>query len=177
MASRKNAIPLSLISPASRQLQSSPGQVSTASRPATQRSRPIQSSMGTHRSSPASTTISSASQVQAASQLPTPSPDSGPAAPHLTTRQSLCGRIELRKVFSSARLSVFLAIIALGSGAYYFYGQYIISWKSWEVGIWKDCHDRSVSRHHFPPLCLGLNQLIGYCEYEHLPSICQHQLR
>jgi hypothetical protein len=34
---------------------------------------------------------------------------------------------------------------AIGVGAYYYYGQYTISWKSWEVGVWKDCHDRAVN--------------------------------
>jgi hypothetical protein len=51
------------------------------------------------------------------------------------------------KVFSSSRINTFVAVIALGAGAYYFYGQYAISWKSWVVGVWKDCHDREVINH------------------------------
>jgi hypothetical protein len=45
---------------------------------------------------------------------------------------------------SSTRIAAMVALIALGAGGYYYYGQYMISLKSWEVGIWKDCRDRAV---------------------------------
>jgi hypothetical protein len=47
---------------------------------------------------------------------------------------------------SSTRVGVLIALIALGVGGYYYYGQYKISWKSWEIGVWKDCRDRVVSQ-------------------------------
>jgi hypothetical protein len=47
---------------------------------------------------------------------------------------------------SSTRVGVLIALIALGVGGYYYYGQYKISWKSWEISIWKDCRDRVVSQ-------------------------------
>lgn len=51
------------------------------------------------------------------------------------------------KPLPSSRINSLVAIIALGLGVYYYYGQYVISLKSWEVGVWKDCHDRLVG--HF----------------------------
>jgi hypothetical protein len=67
----------------------------------------------------------------------TPVPPSGryQRCCHATTKQC-----------SSTRIGAVVALIALGVGGYYYYGQYMISWKSWEVGIWKDCHDRVVCR-------------------------------
>jgi hypothetical protein len=55
-------------------------------------------------------------------------------------------RCTITRAFSSSRINALIAAIALGAGIYYFYGQYIISYKTWELGIWKDCRDRAVRR-------------------------------
>ena len=39
---------------------------------------------------------------------------------------------------------MFFAAIALALGGYYFFGQYILAKKAYEIGLWKDCHDRDV---------------------------------
>jgi hypothetical protein len=52
---------------------------------------------------------------------------------------------ESRKCCSSSRINTLIAVLALGLGTYYYYEQYIIAWRTWEVGVWKDCRDRVVS--------------------------------
>src|SRR5271154_7612580 len=75
----------------------------------------------------------------------------------------------ITKAFSSSRINALIAVIALGAGVYYFYGQYIISYKTWELGIWKDCRDRAVRR-NVPDKCSMTEILIGSCQLEHLPA-------
>ena len=51
----------------------------------------------------------------------------------------------VKALLSSSRLNVIIALVALAVAAYYFYSQYVISLKAWQLGIWKDCKDRPVS--------------------------------
>lgn len=74
----------------------------------------------------------------ASSNSPTPQTSSAGA------KMSRCCTIT--KAFSSSRINALIAVITLGVGVYYFYGQYIFSYKTWELGIWKDCRDRAVRR-------------------------------
>jgi hypothetical protein len=50
----------------------------------------------------------------------------------------------ITKAFSI--INTLIVVITLGAGVYYFYGPYIISYKTWKLGIWKDCRDRAVRR-------------------------------
>jgi hypothetical protein len=74
----------------------------------------------------------------ASSNSPTPQTSSAGA--------KISRRCTITKAFSSSRINASIAVVALGVGAYYFYGQYIISYKTWELGLWKDCRDRAVRR-------------------------------
>jgi hypothetical protein len=78
------------------------------------------------------------SAVNTASNSPTPQTSSAGA--------KMSRRCTITKAFSSSRINASIAVITLGVGAYYFYGQYIISYKTWKLGIWRDCRDRAVSR-------------------------------
>jgi hypothetical protein len=77
------------------------------------------------------------SAVNAASSN-SPTPQTSSAGAKMTRRCTIT------KAFSSSRINTLIAVITLGAGIYYFYGQYIISYKTWELGIWKDCRDRAV---------------------------------
>jgi len=45
---------------------------------------------------------------------------------------------------NSNRVNLFFTVIALSLGAYYFVCQYTIAKKTYDVELWKDCHDRHV---------------------------------
>ena len=48
------------------------------------------------------------------------------------------------KAANSDRMNLLFSVIALSLGAYYFVGQYTIAKKTYDVELWKDCHDRHV---------------------------------
>ena len=45
---------------------------------------------------------------------------------------------------TSGGLNTIVGTIAFCVGVYYFWVQYVIAEKAFVIGIWKDCHDRSV---------------------------------
>jgi hypothetical protein len=63
------------------------------------------------------------------------------------------------KTCSSSHINASIAFVTLGVGAYYFYDQYMISYKSWELCIWKDCHNRPVGQRQFLTLFTS-----SYCQ-------------
>ncbi|KAF8860720.1 hypothetical protein BDZ45DRAFT_741144 [Acephala macrosclerotiorum] len=84
-------------------------------------------------------------QAQGQSITPALSLSSAQAAQNLPVSNLAISQnrwIRFKKICSSSRVGVVVGIIALGAGAYYYYGQYAISWKTWQLGIWKDCRDR-----------------------------------
>ena len=89
--------------------------------------------------------VGAQSLTTSATTAATPAIQSQSSRISATSTPSRGGFHAITKHLSSARINSLVAVVALGVGAYYYYGQYIISWKSWEAGVWKDCHDRPVS--------------------------------
>ena len=63
----------------------------------------------------------------------------------------------LTRKCSSTYLTVIMAMVTLGAGAYYFYGQYTIARQTLDVELWKDYHDRKVCNqlHNAPSTVLA----------------------
>jgi hypothetical protein len=89
-------------------------------------------------------TVSSAAGPLQQSAVAIGQSQGAPSIPTLSPGQSLSRWTWSRNSCSSSRINTWIALIALGIGAYYYYGQYILAWKTWETGLWKDCHDRPV---------------------------------
>jgi hypothetical protein len=83
------------------------------------------------------------SPAQASPTTPVPLP-SNAHANQVLPAASHSRRAQFTKLFSSSCIATIVTIITLGASAYYYYGQYIISEKTWQLGIWKDCRDRHV---------------------------------
>jgi hypothetical protein len=71
-----------------------------------------------------------------------------PASQHLSPLRRICRR----RAWTSNRCQAWLSLIAIATGAYYYYESYLIaansfvlSRKAYEIGLWENCQDRSVS--------------------------------